>query len=557
MIDDLYQRQRRQLTATTMFNWPGLQGWSFYFIGKALLAWFGSLNLLGLWNAAFIAALVVPLPYQWLRVLRQLLALPLAAALLYRESHLPPISRLLAQWEQVSQFSWNYLLELTTRLVSFELLALIMVAWIVYLYVRRVLRMTVVAVVLLSISVWWQQPAPGIQPLLPAATSTQPLAPLGVSAPTPDSANPDTMLAEFYRTQSRVLERPEAAVLADTGLDIDIVMINICSMSWQDLETYNLANHPFLRRQDIIFNQYTSGSSYSGPAALRLLRANCGHVPHEQLFSAANNQCYLTESLAELGYSSQLVLNHTGEFDNFKSLLAEHGGFAGLPVRVADSAPQIMTGFDDTPIYDDLSILQNLLEENVRSATEPRFSFYNTVTLHDGNRLIAGENGLPANANNSARNYPQRLEKLLNDLNTFYDDVKASGRPTLIVIAPEHGSGLQGDAMQLPGVREIPTPALTQVPIMMRLIAPELQRLGSTPVLVSEPVGTTAISASIYEILGQRPVRNKQLDVAAVVQGLPQQPYVAENDSVTVMERELQLWLKIEEQDWIVYPTTR
>ncbi len=56
---------------------------------------------------------------------------------------------------------------------------------------------------------------------------------------------------------------------------------------------------------------------YSGPAAIRLLRASCGQQPHSKLYDVAPEQCLLMDDLRKLGFDSEVMLNHTGQFEGF------------------------------------------------------------------------------------------------------------------------------------------------------------------------------------------------------------------------------------------------
>lgn len=62
---------------------------------------------------------------------------------------------------------------------------------------------------------------------------------------------------------------------------------------------------------------------------------------------------------------------------------------------------------------------------------------------------------------------------------------------------PEHGAGLRGDRVQLPGMREIPSSSLTHVPVAAKLIG--AQRLGPA-VHIEEESSYYALSALIQRI---------------------------------------------------------
>lgn len=98
-------------------RWQGLGAWNLYFLAKFLLVAIGMLDFQALPNLLFAAFLLIPLPLRWLRIARQVVAVPVGVALFYHDTWLPPFQRLLAQ-PGVLDFSWDYLLELLARFIN-------------------------------------------------------------------------------------------------------------------------------------------------------------------------------------------------------------------------------------------------------------------------------------------------------------------------------------------------------------------------------------------------------------------------------------------------------
>lgn len=537
MHEQLYAQQRQHALQHPLLAWPGLGAWSFYFLMKVALAATGHLELNLFWSLALLALLVIPLRFRALMVLRQLAAIPAAAALMYSETHLPPLERLTAQWDLVSSFSGWYMLELAGRMISLEAVAALLVAWILYLYLSRVLRMTVVTLVaLLSYPLWSDHVSEAY--VLPEFTAEETTTEQGTQTATTRRLDPDSVLEQFYARQSEV----QLAPLAGSQPDFDILMLNVCSLSWQDLEEYDLLDHPFWERADVMLNQFYTGSSYSGPATLRLLQSSCGHRPHNQLFEPEQS-CQLGHQLQQIGYGSEIRMNHSGAFDNFLQQVQNLGGLNDAPFIDPSQFPVAMDGFDQSPIYSDEAILQDWLSQ---APDEPQFTFYNTTSLHDGNRV-------PGFRGSSVASFRHRANNLLDDLNNLFDEIAASGRQVLVVMVPEHGAGLQGDAFQLPGMREIPTPALTHVPVMLTLFGADLNEQRPSSTTVSRRTGPTAVSQAIYSIIEQRPFSGGQYDPAAVARDLPETRPVLENDRTVMMEVEGQFLLQINRGSWRPY----
>jgi cellulose synthase operon protein YhjU len=165
--------------------------------------------------------------------------------------------------------------------------------------------------------------------------------------------------------------------------------------------------------------------------------------------------------------------------------------------------------------------------------------YYNTISLHDGNKLPSGDN--------SMRTYPRRAGKLLDDIDRFFDLLETSGRKVVVVIVPEHGAALHGDGVQIAGMREIPTPQITLAPVGVKFIgmsADERQHV------VNQSTSYLALASLLSNTL-QQYQENTALNVDALVKNLPETPYVAENESLAVMKYGANYYSRNSEGVWI------
>lgn len=119
--------------------------WSIYFIAKLGLFYSGFIGFHWLPNLAFAMVLVLPLASVRHRLIRAMLAIPAGLALLYHDSWLPPISRVLSQKEALTGFNSDYLLELLGRFVNIWVIAVLGLLLVVYLLLRRRLRFATLA----------------------------------------------------------------------------------------------------------------------------------------------------------------------------------------------------------------------------------------------------------------------------------------------------------------------------------------------------------------------------------------------------------------------------
>ncbi|WP_324730869.1 cellulose biosynthesis protein BcsG [Pseudomonas paeninsulae] len=535
-----------------MSSWRGLGVWNFYFITKLVLLWYGQLNFHALENLAFAAFLLLPLPPQWLHRLRHVLAIPLGVALYYYDSWLPPFSRLIASSAKVSQFSPDYMLELLGRFINPTWLAAGLILLVGYLFVSqwiRVTSFTVVALVLVLVvgNAQLFVPRQGAVPVL--LTTPASIAPMAgdVVPAVIDDAFLNAALDDFYASQGQQVTQFPSELAAD-AVPVDVLMLNICSLAWDDLEESGMRQHPLWAKMDILFDDFNSAATYSGPAVLRLLRASCGQTSNAALYRPAAKQCFLFENLKQLGYTDGFLLNHTGHFDNLLGLLRDGGRLQAVANPLGELRPAL-TGFDGWPIYRDQEVLTRWWQQRLSSGSPREALFYNSSTLHDGNRRVDKATGKAVSAD-----YTTSLRQVLDDLDSFIEHLQASAKPVLLVIVAEHGAALRGDLMQVKGMREIPSPTVTHIPAGLKLINAKAQ-LPQQSLHIQAPSSYQALSELIARLVDGEAYRNADFDLLSVTHDLPQlDVVVAENEGSVMVRLHNEHYLRMENQSWIPYP---
>ncbi|MGJ8668308.1 MAG: cellulose biosynthesis protein BcsG [Oceanococcus sp.] len=502
--------------------------WSLYFLSKlglhsqALIAMDWRINL------AFALILVMPLR-PWLSVTRHSIAIPVGVALLYRESHLPPFNRFVAEFEAISQFDGYYLLELAGRFVSPTAVFVFFLAGVAYWMLSCKLRMgsfAMLGILLLPLHAYWLQTvqAPSAQPSLQQVSGR-------------DTESPGTRLSTFFSDER--LRQTRFEPLKADGAEFDIVLLHICSLAWDDLDALDMSQAALFQRAHIKFNAFNSAASYSGPAAIRLLRASCGQLPHEELYSPANSQCLLMQQLSQSGFQSRIAMNHTGEFGGFLNDLVRYGG-GSSSVLASDDLPRTMRQFDGDPVYSDLAVLKKWAAD---AGERPEVLYYNSTSLHDGNRL------LDQPRLSSIGSYPIRVQRLLEDLEGFLASLTSRPRPTVVVLIPEHGAALRGDDQQIAGLREIPTPSISLVPVMVFLAG---LPLANTPLIIDEPTSYFALSELLARFVSLSPFAVDAPPLQNYVDKLPRTRYVAENNGMVVMSNRSQFLQRDPNGHWEV-----
>ncbi|HCD1614192.1 TPA: cellulose biosynthesis protein BcsG [Serratia marcescens] len=534
--------------------WRGLGGWNLYFLAKFALLWFGYLNFHALPNLVFMAFLLMPIPSQRLHRWRHYLAIPIGIALFYHDTWLPGINSILSQGSQLAGFSAQYLLELINRFINWQMIGAAFVLFIAYLFVAQWVRVTVFTVAALA----WLNivniagPAVSLLPTTSTAAAGGANTPAtsapaaGDTAPAdslpPTSANLTAYLNQFYeREKGRATAFP--ATLPADAQPFDLLVINICSLAWADMEAVNLQNHPLWSKMDIMFDSFNSATAYSGPASIRLLRASCGQLSHHDLYQPVNQQCYLFDNLAKLGFKQQLMLDHSGVFGNYLKELREQGDMQA-PLMSQAGIGNELTSFDGEPIYNDLELLTRWLDQQQKAGDARTATFLNVIPLHDGNRFVGS---------NKSADYQPRAQKLFDQLNTFLDQLEKSGRKVVVVIVPEHGAALVGDKMQMSGLRDIPSPNITHTPVGIKLVGMKAPHQGS-PLQIKTPSSYLALSELISRLVDGKVFSESSVDWQALTQGLPQTPVISENDNAIVMQYQGKPYIRLNGGDWVPYP---
>jgi cellulose synthase operon protein YhjU len=266
------------------------------------------------------------------------------------------------------------------------------------------------------------------------------------------------------------------------------------------------------------------------------------------LFEPASNQaCYLFENLQNLGFTTEIAMNHNGAFDNFSQLLRENGRVEH-PIKHFNQLSPYQIAFDGSPIQRDYEVLQQLITDTSQtSAANHNVTLYNTISLHDGNRIINSDK------TSSLPSYKKRLTNLLDDLDAIYQQIEDSGRNIVVVFIPEHGSGLRGDKIQISGIRDIPSPAIVNIPVGITLFGQHLTK-DSQSLVIEQPSSHLALGQFIANLLDTNTFGRQEVNLELLTANLPLTPTVAENSGVMMITKDGNSYITLDEQTWNEYP---
>lgn len=541
--------------------WKGAGWFNVYFLAKFALAYFGYLNLEPAYNALLFAAVVLPIGTRALDLLRNLAGALAAVALLWHESWLPGPEAIRANAHYLADFSASFLIDFVVNAVNPVIVAWFAAGIVAWLFLRRWIRFSTLTVIGLVVTafpqlVTWALPE---EPKAPEAavavaaekaaapeneTAAGPLQPPQPANGTGDDI--DRWLTAFLtEEENRVASLPSDPVPESVSGAFDIALVNICSLSRDDLEATGLEDHDVWSKFDVRFTGFSSATSYSGPATLRLLTAACGQPSHSALYDQRRPQCELLNRFAAAGWENRLYLDHNGRFDNYLSSLRE---LAGLTPALNDLSKlrARYEAFDGSPVYDDGDVFNQWFSDLSEKPASRTVSFFNLVALHDGNRAPGTSKPL---------DYAPLAKTLLDELERIMDRIEKSGRPVLFIVVPEHGAAVRGDKIQMARLREIPSPKITNVPVFAKFFG---LKLDGAPRTVEEPTSYLAIAelmartavSGVYRTHGE----DVSAEVNAILKDLPQTWPVSQNANASVVRFAGAHWVRLNTGKWVKYP---
>lgn len=536
----------------------GLGLWNVYFICKFALAYFGYLTLQPLANAVLLLFLLLAPQRRILRALQQLVALVAAIALVYSESWLPGLDSITSNAQNIAGFSLNYVMQLAVDFINVKMLGWGLVIVLAYCVVKNWIRVSVLTVGYFAIlvaqpiiaSMQAQQAAVPAETQQVAANNAQVAAaaePVAGKAEAITSETIDKWYTAFLEYEKdRRAALPQGIPEKDTPFDI--VLLNVCSLSNDDLLASDLQNHPVLNQFNIRFDHFNSATSYSGPATLRLLNAACGQTDHDSLYDGRRPECEIMNRLDQLGFKQHMFLDHHGQYDNYLQTLRDKAGLTA-PLESTRKYPVRYMAFDDEEISDDLAVMRDWLRTVNRDKSAKRtVTLFNFIALHDGNRL-------PRHSRWEA--FKPRAKIFLDDLQKFIREMERSGRKVMLILVPEHGAAVRGDRVQAPRLRDIPSMRITEVPTMVKFIG--IKGMPDEPIHVTGHTSYLAMAELIGKVIAANyfSAEGGSVPLQELIQNLPETNPVSENGQSIVLTYRGNDYIRRNKGEWVVYPTDR
>ena len=123
----------------------------------------------------------------------------------------------------------------------------------------------------------------------------------------------------------------------------------------------------------------------------------------------------------------------------------------------------------------------------------------------------------------------------------------------MVVMVPEHGAALQGDKMQVSGLRDIPSPSITHVPTAIKFFGMKAPHEGPA-IEVTQPSSFLAISELVTRVLDGKIFTEDRVNWDQLTSGLPQTAPVSENANAVVIQYQNKPYVRLNGGDWVPYP---
>jgi cellulose synthase operon protein YhjU len=338
----------------------------------------------------------------------------------------------------------------------------------------------------LKVADHWTEPFAQPQSLQPPTSVPAPASILKIDSP-------DELLNRFYQQEAE-----NRIVFSKPTTPFDIIILQTCSLGWEDLNEAKIDPRSFFSQFDFLFTNFNSGDTYSIASAIRLLRGACGQGPRKNLYEEVSIACFPFESLRSFGYKTFTAYNHRGDYFGFDRDVGRFGR-ADPPMNIATLKSE-RSFFGTTDVYRNYDVLKLWLNTH-RSDEFPLALYYNTLTLHSRSYPSKNEEW----KHNNISTFQTSYRNLTTDLNLFFKDLSASNRRAIVVVVGEHGAALKETKLQGQTVREIPTPGVSLVPAAIKLFGPEFNSVPhNKSVTIKEPSGYPALYTLINSLLSSK-----------------------------------------------------
>ncbi len=505
------------------------------YIFKVGLYLTGFIDLSLLLNLLGFTAVCLYFNHKYLNKLYRTIAVILTFALFYHDSYLPSVEQMIAQRNNLTDFSLGYIVEFIEGFINLKMIFAFILAIIILYFSSRFVRVITVTYVLIMATV--VTPDDFFKNIIDNDDSikvnenfiaTKINKGLVEQRGNFTKTNLQRYLETFYEKESeRKIDFPTH--LRKNFKPFNIVVLQVNSMSNKDLYVHNAKEHAVLKRFDIYLSDFNSATTDKNEATLRLFDAVCGQKSRDELLKD-NKNCSLFRALERLGYSGQYLFDRKEDNLKVAKFLQEKTVFPLAKIETKEKPNQLLSTLNR------IDVMYEYIEAQRLEHNNQMFSFLRT-TLADN---VRGET-----------EYDLILKNFLLNLDKFVDYLSGLPNDTLFVLIPADGSALQGDRTQLKGVKEIPSHTLTNVTAMVKFIS---HKQRASAINVTSPTSYMGIAHLIKRAIdGNVFYEDNVMSNLALTEDLSQTSPVSENEQAVFLKFKDRFFYKSASEGWTQY----
>lgn len=500
-----------KVKSTTFFN--GL-----YFFKLGLFA-FSLTNFSLFYNLVVFFLLAVHINKPIINRVWRLLIGSLAFILFYHDSYLPSLEQIMAQKDNLTNFSVDYILEFIKEFINIYMIIAFVVATIALKFINKYIRAFSIIVLLMLI-----MPFMNLD-ILRIGFSNDDVIRINENLFTKKvdknsiftQSNLNDFEEKFYESQEDlILEVPS---IPENFSKFNIVLVHVDGLSNFDLSKLDLKDVSTLKRFDAYLTNFNTVSSESSTNIKRLLfNSLCGQKPYKDLEISTTSSCSLVGALKNLGYKTQFIFDDEIELAKQKQSIFQN----------------------EMVLLSDLDKLNSSIKEAFDSvqkfSSEPLFQYVHL------NALTKEKN---------VANYKNKAISLLIRLGRLMDLIEKTKKPTLMIMLPSRGSFVFNDVTQPTGFGYIPSLRLTKASAMIKFF----RSSGVNEIAIYEkPVSYMGLTELIFRVLENNSFSNSTVfSPKSLVEELTKNEYVNDNQTASFIEIKQKQFYKILDSKWTEY----
>ena len=384
-------------------------------------------------------------------------------ALLYHDSYLPGIKQLLAQKDNLKDFSVDYIQEFLIDFINIKMIIALLSAVIILRLLGLFLRGS--TLVLCTFLVVCTLPSDYFQKFTfendEITVSRNIFSKENGIIPqfgTFTESNLTRYLNSFFDNEKarRVTFDFKRKAKATP---FHILILQTDFFSNEDLQKFS-ADHGGLKGFNIYLTNFNTVATDPADSILRLINSICGQKRMTELSSSRDKACELPTTLEKLGFRPHFYFNDYSTKSTLSQplldIITANGGISSTSAV----SKVLYHNAEGSPVYRDRDVLKAVIKR-AEAHGGGSFNYIHSASLASNLKL---------SSDGKSAAYNERLGLFLKDLDEFIDYLEDQNKPCLFILLSACGSANHSDKTQLQGIRKIPSQKLTNTTAMIKFV---------------------------------------------------------------------------------------